>query len=198
LAKTPGKNPEKKEVPPSYPKQPGEAEDAGIAVGRVELKQLSSAQLYKVLVLKNVPGRSKLRSKTARRRALDGRVTAADLASAGVLPVAPVRESSVAPTPKKQFHVTLPKIPQKMGHQGKPRPRRPGDGERFEVPVAGIDVHVDPLVVAIVDTTGLLAEERFPYSSSGIEDIRRFLRCHHVQHVAMESTAEYWIRVFWR
>ncbi|MHA1731651.1 MAG: hypothetical protein ACTSU5_06890, partial [Promethearchaeota archaeon] len=76
-------NRENREGPAGRPKTSLGGGSAGGTVGRAVLETLKTADLYKLLVLKNLPGRSKIRKKTARVRVLAPLVTATDLAATG-------------------------------------------------------------------------------------------------------------------
>lgn len=61
--------------------------------------------------------------------------------------------------------------------------------------VAGIDVHKRILVVVLLQGSSPdhdHATARFGASHQGRQELLEFLRFHHVNHVAMESTAQYW------
>jgi transposase len=153
------------------------------AVGRAELENLTTATLYKLLKLKNVPLRSKLRKKEDRIEALRGVVSAGDLANVCVKP----GDIVVASTPHPL-----------AGTRDAARDLiRPGNGKRLDVPVAGIDVHSKYLWVAIATCAGVIWRGIFDNTRVAIADMIRKLKHHGVAHVAMESTAEYWLKACW-
>lgn len=67
----------------------------------------------------------------------------------------------------------------------------------FNVPVGGIDVHKATLVVSIANSIGIKDRRNFLNTENEIEDLLHFFRYHQVEHAALESTAEYWLKVFW-
>jgi len=177
-------NRENREGPAGRPKTSLGEGGAGGTVGRAVLETLKTADLYKLLVLKNLPGRSKIRKKTARVRVLAPLVTATDLAATGVTVPPPTLPPRVAQRPAGAANRGRRKCP-------------PGRGTRYEVPVAGIDVHRDVLWVATATPRGLGEEMSFPNDAAGIAALLQFCRFHAVGHVALESTAEYWLKVCW-
>jgi hypothetical protein len=70
----------------NLPNQPGAAVSTGKLLTLADLKLLRSAELYNLLKLKKVPGRSKLTKKAARAAALEGIVTYGDLKDANLSP----------------------------------------------------------------------------------------------------------------
>ncbi|MHA1660018.1 MAG: IS110 family transposase, partial [Promethearchaeota archaeon] len=158
--------------------QPELAVQTGKLLARAELVLLRSAELYKLLRLKNVPGRSKLEKKAARAAALEGIVTHGDL---------------------KSLSISVPQVievykPRKV----KKRPIKPGKGERIDEPVGGMDVHKDTLFAAIATPAGIKDEKVFRNKESGIKDLINYFKFHGVEHAALESTAEYWLKAFWK
>lgn len=140
-------------------------------VERAELNKLTSANLYKLLQLKKVPNRSKLTKKEERVNALVGIITEDDLLSSSYYV-------------KEETHSEGAVI-------------KSCKGKRFNVPVGGIDVHKATLVVSIADKTGIKDRRNFLNTEKGIEDLIHFFRYHEIEHAALESTAEYWLKVFW-
>jgi len=141
-------------------------------VERAELNKLTSANLYKLLQLKKVPNRSKLTKKEERVNALLGIITKDDLLGS---------RSSVEEKNHSEEVVV-----------------KPSKGKRFNVPVGGMDVHKATLVVSIADRTGIKDRRNFFNNDNGIEDLIHFFKYHQVEHAALESTAEYWLKVFWK
>lgn len=174
----------KRVEPAGRPKTSCREGDTGGTVGRAVLETLKTADLYKLLVLKNLPGRSKVRKKPARVRVLAPLVTAADLAAIGV---------TVPPA------ILPPIVPERLAGAANRGARKcpRGRGARYEVPVAGIDVHRDVLWIATATPRGLGEELSFPNDAAGIAGLLQFCRFHAVDHVALESTAEYWLKVCW-
>jgi transposase len=148
-------------------------------LGRATLMEFKTAALYKLLRQKKIPGRSKITTKAARARTLDGMVTPADVAEAGLTlptPRAPAPPAGPAP--------------------GAP-PARPGLGCRLEVPVVGIDVHKDTLWLAAATPDGIAGVTCVPNTNAGIRDAIRYCVKHGARHVGLESTAEYWLKAHW-
>ncbi len=172
------KLPKKGKTPPNCPKQPGLAEDAGSIVGRAVLAKLCSAKLYSLLQLKNVPDRSKVRAKEARLDVLEGTVTRADLDAIGV----PIPAGTTpGPTPRPASGPV----------------QRAGFGTRLAEPAGSTDVHAAILVAAVVTPDGHEVKRQFPNTVAGIRDLAGWFRAHGASHIAMESTAEYWLKPFW-
>nr|MDO8117959.1 transposase [Candidatus Sigynarchaeota archaeon] len=71
------------------------------------------------------------------------------------------------------------------------------EGKRWDDRVMGIDVHKEPLAHAIVDPDGLVEEHVTENTIAGIQTIITTCKIHGVKMVAMESTAEYWLLVYW-
>jgi hypothetical protein len=159
------------------------ASKTGSPVGRAVLENLPTTTLYKLLQLKNVPLRSKLRKKEVRIEALRGAVTTNDLARVGI------DTSGISLGP--EIH------PKARALDAARKVIRPGDGKRLDMPVAGIDVHVDYLWVAIATVTGIIWSGTFNNTRKDIARMIRVLQHHDVVHVAMESTAEYWLKPYW-
>jgi transposase len=162
----------------NVPNKPVPAVQTGKLLARAELELLRSAELSKLLKLKKVPGRSKLTRKAARAAALGGIVTQGDLLSLNI-------------SPPQEVEVYEPRKAEK-------NPIKPGKGERINVPVGGMDVHKDTLFVAIATPAGIKDEKVFMNKENGIMDLINYLEFHGVEHVALESTAEYWLKVFWK
>jgi transposase len=149
-------------------------------VGRAALGKLSTAKLYKLLQLKNIPGRSKISKKGSRIKALLGLVTSADLA------VVDVKESG------------LPSPPPKMSPSTGTRPQSSaGKGVRLDESVMGIDVDSETLVCVLAGPTGLGSEHIVPNDERGTSDLVALCQFLGVAQVAMESTGEYWLRAYW-
>ncbi len=156
----------------------GMANPNGEVVERAELNKLTSALLMKILSLKKIPGRSKLNKKAARVAALEGIVTHGDLISLNV-------------SPPQAVEVYEPR-------KAKKRPIKPGKGERIDEPVGGLDVHKDTLFAAVATPAGIKDEKVFRNKESGIKDLINYFKFHGVEHAALESTAEYWLKAFWK
>ncbi|MHA1679787.1 MAG: hypothetical protein ACTSUE_02185 [Promethearchaeota archaeon] len=119
----------------------GPASKTRTVVGRAVLQNLTTATLYKLLKLKNVPLRSKLRKKEDRVEALVGIVTVENLEDIGIKTDGIVAGQSIHPEAR-----ALDKS------RKNPKITR---GKRFDTPVAGIDVHSHNLVVAIATNEGI-------------------------------------------
>jgi len=162
----------------NVPNKPVLAVQTGKLLARAELVLLRSAELSKLLRLKKVPGRSKLTRKAARAAALVGIVTQGDLLSLNI-------------SPPQEVEVYEPRKAEK-------KPIKPGKGERINEPVGGMDVHKDTLFAAIATPAGIKDEKVFRNKENGITDLINYFEFHGVEHVALESTAEYWLKVFWK
>jgi transposase len=167
-----------------------DGDDADALIGSTELKKLKSADLYSLLKLKNFPNRTKLRNKDARFKALEGTVRRSELEAAGIdVPPGMVVEC-------KPIHPCI--VPDYIReHREIHEAINPGSGQRIDDPVGGIDVHAATLVHAIADPTGIIKEGVVANDGAGIEDLARVLHHHGVMYVAMESTAEYWLKLYW-
>jgi transposase len=152
-------------------------------VGRAALENLTTATLYKLLKLKNVPLRSKLRKKEDRIEVLRGTVSAGDLAKVGV------KSGKIIDVPRVHPLAEKRDAARDIIH--------PGDGKRLDVPVAGIDVHSKYLWMAIATSIGIIWQGTFENTRVAIADMICKLKHHGVEHVAMESTAEYWLKACW-
>jgi transposase len=152
-------------------------------VERAELNKLTSANLYKLLQHKKVPNRSKLTKKAQRLSALVGIVTYGDVVEKGFS----INERTSSLRQKGST----------SNHNRKIKDKANGKGIRFTSPVGGIDVHRSTLVVAIANNKGIKARKSVPNDVEGIRDLIRFFSHHGVSHCALESTAEYWLKVFW-
>jgi transposase len=145
-------------------------------LGRAALGKLSSVLLKKLMQYKKVWGRSKYRTKASMVAALEGTITPADLGAAGIkVPALPEEELCVPPEHKAV----------------------PGRGMRLNEPAGGTDVHMANLVAAIITPAGREIKVEFPNTDGGAETLARFFQHHNCWHVAMESTAEYWLKPFW-
>lgn len=168
----------KKITPRSSVPQTGMASPNTELSGRVELNKLTSTQLTRLLRLKNVPGRSSLKKKAQKLRALEGIITRSDLEQLdGCAPIN-------AKTVRVKNVITSPITP--------------GEGVRLEGNVGGVDVHKKILAVAVAGSTGILDERSFVNHHESIEDLIKFLIYYKVTHVGMESTAEYWQKLAWQ
>jgi len=156
----------------------GMANPNGELVERAELNKLTSALLMKILSLKKIPGRSKFKRKTARTAALEGIVTHGDL---------------------KGLNISLPREAEVYEpRKAKRKPIKPGKGERIDEPVGGMDVHKDTIFAAVAIPAGITNEKTFRNQESGIKDLINYFKFHGVEHAALESTAEYWLKAFWK
>jgi len=160
------------------PYKPELASPKGKLLARAELELLRSTELYKLLRLKKVPGRSKFTRKAARAAALEGIITHGDLLSLNI-------------SHPQEVKVYEPRKAEK-------KPIKPGKGKRIDEPVGGMDVHKDTLFVAIATPAGIKDEKVFRNKESRIMDLINYFEFHRVEHVALESTAEYWLKVFWK
>lgn len=154
--------------------------NAGKAVGRAELGKLNTTTLYSLLQLKNIPGRSKIRKKGARVKALLGLVTPADLETVGA------RLPGTSPPP------TL-----SSGRGNAPLEPRWVRGQRLDGPVLGIDVDTKTLVCVVATPAGVEAPFVVPNDPGGCDDLVTFCQYRGIAHVAMESTSEYWLPALW-
>lgn len=152
-------------------------------VERAELNKLTSANLYKLLQHKKVPNRSKLTKKAERLSALVGIDTYGDVEEKGFS----INERTSSLRQKGST----------SKHNRKIKNKANGRGVRFTSPVGGIDIHRSTLVVAIADNKGIKARKSVPNDVEGIRDLIRVFTHHRVSHCALESTAEYWLKVFW-
>ena len=73
----------------------------------------------------------------------------------------------------------------------------PNEGARFDIAVGGIDVDEKTLVTAIAAPGGIERQVSFTNDGDGLEGLLALLDHHDVKHVAMESTAEYWLKACW-
>ncbi len=166
--------------------------DKDAVIGPALLSELSTATLYKLLQLKKVPGRAKIRKATARAEALSGMVTAGDLDALGI----PVSKDSTMLPQARDLHVDLPDFIRE--HHEMYEKFKPGTGKRIDEPVGGIDVHADNLTYAIADPGGIITADFVGNEQIGIKHLAHVLREHGVTCVAMESTAEYWLKLYWQ
>jgi len=162
----------------NLPNQPCAAVPTGKLLTLADLMSLRSAELYKLLKLKKVPGRSKFTKKAARAAALEGIVTYGDL-----------KDINLSLTPKMNIFE-----PQKAER----KPVKPVKGKRLDVPVGGMDVHRDTINAAVADPSGIISERVFRNRENGIRDLINYFRFHGVSHAAIESTSEYWLKMFWK
>ncbi len=145
-----------------------------------ELNRLSSAKLRKLLQFKNVPGRSKLARKTQQVHALEGIVTEKDV---------------------KQLKMNVPCPREKKGYPSEKIQKTrgtPGKGKRINEPVGGMDVHRDCIMVAVASPAGIISEKKITNNQAGINDLLTYFIHHNVKSAALESTAEYWLKMFWK
>lgn len=146
--------------------------------GRIELNNLTSTLLSKLLSLKNVPGRSKLNRKAEKINALEGIVSNEELIefkSSGRIASHPTNSTDDSKLIAK-----------------------PGLGIRLNENVAGIDVHKNILAVAIANQSGIVRERSFNNHLEHINDLIAQLAYYKVKYVGMESTAEYWQKLTWK
>lgn len=162
----------------NLPNQPEAAVPTGKLLTLADLKLLRSAELYNLLKLKKVPGRSKFTKKAVRASALEGIVTYGDLEDANL-------------SVPKNVNVFEPRKAEK-------KPVKPGKCKRLEIPVGGMDVHRDTINVAVADPSGVTSESVFRNRKNGIKDLINYFRFYGVSHAAIESTSEYWLKMFWR
>jgi len=174
------KMPKDGKTPCNRPKKPYEVCDAGSAVGRAVLESLGSAQLYKLLQLKNIPDRSKARKKEDRVQLLTEVTTRADLEAIGL----------EVPAPDSSHKCTGSNLCGELKI-------RAGYGVRLNEDVGSVDVHEHVLVAGVVTPSGREVERQFPNSAEGLRSLDLLYRHFHVRHVAFESTAEYWLKPLW-
>jgi transposase len=147
--------------------------------------------LYKLLQVKNVPGRSKLRTAEARANALTGMVTAGDMASLGII----VPAEDTIPALEESIHVNVPSFIRE--HHEMYEKYKPGEGYRIDEPVGSIDVHAVDNVYAIANPGGIVLADMSSNNADGIRHMAQVFRENGVTCVAMESTAEYWLKICW-
>lgn len=152
-------------------------------VGRAALESLTTACLYMLLKQKNLPNRSKLRTKESRINALEGIISNHDLIAIGVKADIIDVEANVRKH-VRELESTRDQI-------------RPGKGKKLGIPVAGIDVHSDVLEVAIANDEGITWRGSFMNANESINDLILAFKSRCIKHVAMESTAEYWLKPYW-
>ena len=157
-----------------------------ILVERAELNELTSANLYKLLQFKKVCNRSKYHRKAQRLDVLVGIITQEDLRRFGWSSIDHQKSSRLEELKK-------PKQPLIKRFSA-----NPGKGKRLEGSVGGIDVHKVTLVVSVADRNGIQDRRNFLNDEAGIEDLIKFFQYHNVTLAALESTAEYWLKVFWK
>lgn len=165
--------------------------DANAVIGPALLRNLSTAMLYKLLQVKKVPGRSRIRTAEARANALIGMVTAGDMASLGII----VPEEGTTPALQASIHVDVPSFIRE--HHEMYEKYKPGEGKRIDEPVGGIDVHAIDNVYAIANPGGIILADLASNDADGIHHMAQVLRENGVTCVAMESTAEYWLKLCW-
>lgn len=71
------------------------------------------------------------------------------------------------------------------------------EGERIDGAVLGIDVHEECLTYCIIDAKNILKEGEYPNTREGIAELIKLCLQLSVQGAAMESTADYWRKVYW-
>ncbi len=186
MAKKPSSKRQKQEKSPGErPKRPDGVTNAEPLAGRAMLCNLDTASLSQLLTIKKLPGRSKIKKKPAKIDALEGLVTMADIVQVtGVKHAGTIEESDIAAPRAIAFDLARQQV-------------RPREGARFDMAVSGIDVGEDTLVAAIAVPGGIEREATFSNDGAGIEALNELLDYHGVQHVAMESTAEYWLKACW-
>jgi transposase len=160
------------------PNMPKQAFPTGRLLTKAEIELLKSAELCKLLRLKKVPGRSKLTRKATRASALEGIATHGDLEG---LSISLPQEVEVYPPQKAEKKRV-----------------KPGKGKRIDVPVGGMDVHKDTIYAAVATPAGIKDEHVFQNKEEGIDDLINYFKFHGVEHAALESTAEYWLKAFWK
>jgi transposase len=165
--------------------------DEDAVIGPAMLGELGTAMLYKLLQLKNVPGRTKLRKVDARVKALAGMVTVRDLNALGF----DVPRDATEPSRAVDIHVDLPDF--LLEHHEMYEKYKPGTGKRIDEPVGAIDVHEVDLVFAVADPEGIKLADIAGNEENGIRHIAQVFKENGVRIVAMESTAEYWLKLFW-
>ncbi len=77
------------------------------------------------------------------------------------------------------------------------RPLPVGEGNRINGKVMGIDVHLETLAYCLIDDASILAEFKLPNTNEGIAQVIALCRSYAVISVGMESTAEYWRKLYW-
>ncbi len=162
----------------NLPNMPKQAFPQGRLLTKAELELLKSAELSKLLRLKKVPGRSKLARKAAKASALEGIATYGDLED---LNISMPQEAEVYPPQKAEKKRV-----------------KPGKGKRIDLPVGGMDIHKDTIFAAVATSAGIKDERVFQNRKEGIEDLINYFKFHDVEHAALESTAEYWLKAFWK
>ena len=165
--------------------------DKDAVIGPALLSNLSSAMLYQLLQQKKVPGRTKIRKAAARVKALAGMVTVGDLDALGI----PVSKDATIPPHANDIHVDLPEFIRE--HHEMYEKFKPGTGKRIDEPVGAIDVHADNLTYAIANPEGIVTADFVGNEQNGMQHLAHVLREHGVTCVAMESTAEYWLKIYW-
>ncbi len=61
----------------------------------------------------------------------------------------------------------------------------------------GIDVHLETLAYCLIDDASILVEGKLPNTNEGIAQVIALCRSYAVISVGMESTAEYWRKLYW-
>ncbi len=175
------------DLPPSKPVSTG------------DLMGLTILQLRALSREKQLRGRSKLKSKRALIQALKGVLTSIDLD-----PLIPLEIHGKHPNSNKEKtqSTTNPKIPHQIPvirsrATNANRPLPVGEGNRINGKVMGIDVHLETLAYCLIDDTSILAEGQLPNTNEGIAQVIALCRSYAVISVGMESTAEYWRKLYW-
>jgi len=165
--------------------------DKDAVIGPAMLSELSTTVLYKLLQLKKVPGRTKLRKADTRAKALTGMVTVGDLNALGIF----VPKDATMPPRVDDLHVDVPDFIRE--HHEMYEKFKPGTGKRIDESVGGIDVHEDNLTYAIANPTGIVMADFVGNEANGIKHLAHVFRENGVSCIAMESTAEYWLKLYW-
>lgn len=148
---------------------------------RQMLGRLPAVVLRRLLKEKKVLGRSKLKAKDVMIRALEGLIDAADI-DLVLLQARPRTETIVAETIAQSKHDGS------MLYL---------EGNRWEEPVMGIDVHKVTLAFAIATPAGVIKEGLTENTLEGLAVLVQACRLNQVAIVAMESTAEFWLLPYW-
>jgi transposase len=162
---------------------------SGLAADRGEIRkmlgQLTAVNLEKLLRTKKVLGRSKLTRKDTMIPALEGLITADDLKSYNQSsnPKEDAKNVDVVPINHCSKVISL--------HQEV-------EGRRKTLPVLGMDIHKGQITYAVVSPEGLLHEGVTENTSDGISTLIQLYHNVGACIGAMESTAEYWLPVYWQ
>lgn len=160
------------------------AQEAGI---RLILQVCKSTQLKKMLLKKKVLYRSKL---TTKKKMIDVLIPLMNQTELDELN----QEFRLVNTKKSNKCFVNEKFKQ---NQDNSEFQYPKEGHRYNGTIMGVDVHKNTLVCAIVDSHGVINEQTFENSNSGISSILQIIKAHKCEAVAMESTGEYWLNFAW-